>query len=335
MEVIYILARSNASRKWQLTINNPQNHGYSHDKIKEIIAGLKSVAYWCMADEIGEEGTYHTHVFIYSPNAIMFSTLKKRFPESHIEYARGTSQENREYLLKSGKWVNDKKHETRVEGTFEEFGECPVERKGFSNSLADLYSLIGQGYTNIQILDSDPSFMQHYDKFDKIRQEIIQDKNKNDFRKLCVSYVYGDTGTGKTRSIMEKYGYSNVYRVTDYSHPFDSYAGQDVIIFEEYRSCFKVGDMLNYLDGYPVALPCRYNNKWACYTKVFIVSNIPLGQQYTNLQRDENSSFLAFLRRIHHVYHFTSDGKIEHSTIEYFLDGFRLVVNGENVPFAD
>lgn len=34
--------------------------------------------------------------------------------------------------------------------------------------------------------------------------------------------------------------------------------------------------MLNYLDGYPLMLPSRYADKAACYTEVYLVSNIPL-----------------------------------------------------------
>ena len=59
--------------------------------------------------------------------------------------------------------------------------------------------------------------------------------------------------------------------------------------------------MLNYLDGYPVELPCRYANKVACYTKVYLVSNIPLDEQYPNVQQNEPESWKAFNRRIHEV----------------------------------
>ena len=114
-------------------------------------------------------------------------------------------------------------------------------------------------------------------------------------------YIWGETGAGKTRSIMEQHGYSKVYRVTDYAHPFDNYKGQDVILFEEFRSSLPLAAMLNYLDGYPVELPCRYANKVAIYTKVYLVSNIPLDEQYRNIQKDEPESWKAFNRRIHEV----------------------------------
>ena len=85
---------------------------------------------------------------------------------------------------------------------------------------------------------------------------------------------------------MEKYGYENVFRVTDYHHPFDTYEGQDVIVFEEFNSSITIQDMLNYLDGYPVKLPARYTDKVASFTKVYITSNLQLTMQYPNVQEE-------------------------------------------------
>jgi len=98
---------------------------------------------------------------------------------------------------------------------------------------------------------------------------------------------------------MEKYGYTNVYRVTDYAHPFDGYRGEDVIVFDEFRGQLKIYEMLNFLDGYPLELPCRYANKQACYTKVYLISNIPFDQQYPDVKTKEPETWLALKRRIH------------------------------------
>ena len=51
------------SRKWQLTINNPSEKGITHDVLKESLAKFTGMLYWCMCDETGSEGTYHTHVY--------------------------------------------------------------------------------------------------------------------------------------------------------------------------------------------------------------------------------------------------------------------------------
>ena len=48
----------------------------------------------------------------------------------------------------------------------------------------------------------------------------------------------------------------------DYFHPFDNYRGQDVIVFDEFRSGINFSLFLQLIDAYPVELPCRYNNKY-------------------------------------------------------------------------
>lgn len=323
-------------RKWQLTINNPLENGYTHEKLKEILNKFKGCIYYCISDEKGlKEETYHTHLYFVCKSAVKFSVIKERFGnQSHIEMCKGTSAENRDYVFKTGKWLNTSKEETRIEGTQEEWGECPLERQGARNDLQDLYDMIKQGMSDYEIMEEMPEIIFNLDKLERCRQTVIQEKSKNQWRDLEVNYIWGDTGAGKTRSVMEKYGYSNVFRVTDYQHPFDNYRGQDVVVFEEFRTSVRIADMLNYLDGYPLELPCRYNNKYACYTKVYIISNVGLGQQYPNIQMDEYETFKAFLRRIHNVYQFTV-GTIVKSKIEVGADGFRPVLDGEYIPFLE
>jgi len=119
------------------------------------------------------------------------------------------------------------------------------------------------------------------------------------WRDVETVYLAGDTGVGKTRMVMEKHGYSNVYRITNYDNgAFDQYDGQDVVVFEEFRSGFKIQQMLNFLDGYPVQLPARYANKMAKFTKVYIVTNWDLNDQYRSVQTAHPKTWHAFLRRI-------------------------------------
>ena len=320
------MVKDSQSRKWQITINNPSEKGLTHERLREIVSSMKSVIYWCMADEIGENGTYHTHLYLQGRGGINFSTIKKRFDGGHFEMAKGTALQNKEYVSKTGKWEYDKKHETSVPDTYEEWGEMPVERQGSRNDLADIYAMIKDGLSNFEIMEQIPDVMFQLDKLEIVRQTIRDKEYAEKWRDLEITYIWGSTGTGKTRSIMERYGYRNVYRVTDYSHPFDGYMGQDVILFEEFRSSISLGDMLKYLDGYPVVLPCRYANKQACYTKVYIVSNISLRQQYTGIQREEPETWLAFLRRIKETRMF-AEGKIMVGEVRVDKDGFWKIVH--------
>ena len=104
-----------SSRKYQLTINNPLEHGFTHEQIKKNLDTIKTI-YWCMCDEIGlEEQTPHTHIFLCSKNAIMFSTIQKRFYGAHIELVRGSCQQNRDYIRKEGKYLETVKKETNFD----------------------------------------------------------------------------------------------------------------------------------------------------------------------------------------------------------------------------
>lgn len=299
------------SRKYQLTINNPQEKGLDHEAIKKALEQLTALDYYCLADEIGAETqTQHTHVFVVLRNSTRFSRIKRLFPEGHIEAAKGTIQENRDYVAKSGKWANDPKADTSIPGTFEESGEPPEEPgQGARTDIAEIYRQIDEGMSNAEIMAQNPETAQHIGKFDKIRQDILEARYRENWRDLQVTYIWGPTATGKTRSVMEKYGYGDVYRVTDYKHPFDRYAQEPVLCLDEFRSSLQIGDMLDYLDGYPLSLPARYANRVACYTKVYIISNIPLSKQYINTQAESPATWRAFLRRIHRVVEYQKEGE--------------------------
>lgn len=46
--MVYQMAKEFATRRYQLTINNPKEHGYDHDTIKAILAKGAKLLYWCM-----------------------------------------------------------------------------------------------------------------------------------------------------------------------------------------------------------------------------------------------------------------------------------------------
>ena len=304
------------SRKWLLTFNNPEKFGFTHDNIRAALSTIKNLDYWCMCDEIGKEGTYHTHLFLYRKNQMRFAQIKSKFPTAHIDYCRGTTQENRDYVRKEGKYKGTDKEETNLKNTFEEFGDCPFEEQGKRNDLNELYALIKDGLSDYDIIESNPKYMTQFNKIDRCRQVLLEEKFKNTFRYLQVEYWFGATGRGKTKTVMEHYGYENVYRVTNYKYPFDGYRGQDVIVFEEFFDSIRIQDMLTYLDGYPLELPCRYNNKIACYTKVYILSNVPFDQQYRDVFREYPETFRAFRRRINCIKEFGKDGLVSYESVE-------------------
>lgn len=316
-------------RKWQLAIMNPMEKAEYKEfwtNPQKLLDYIKvcypKLNYACISLEHGlEEGHIeHIHIFLYSLEFIRKSSFKTHFPSVHYEACKGTCEENRNYVFKIGKWELTEKVKERIEGMQFEIGEMPTERQGKRNDLETLYAYIKEGKTNAEIYAISPAYMKYANSLDRIRQDIIRDKSKKQWRDIDVTYVWGVSGTGKTRTIMETHGYENVYRTTDYTHPFDGYTCQDVIDFEEFRSDLRISDMLQILDGYPVELGARYNNKQACFTKAYITTNIDLWDQYKNKQEDAWETFKAFVRRIKKikVYHSKTDIK-EYSIVDYIL----------------
>lgn len=304
-------AKNTRSRKYQLTINNPVEKGYTHEKIRAVLAENPPV-YYCMCDETGENGTPHTHIYVCYRNAVYFSSMKKRFEGAHIETALGSSQENRDYIRKEGKYLNSEKKETNHIETFEEFGEMPLDKAAKNESVSEqVLQMIENGYSDYDIIHRFPSYGVKINHIEKMRQTILENENKTKWRDVKIHYIYGETGTGKTRSVMEKYGYENVYKITNYEHPFDGYKGELVIIFDEFRCGISFTDFLQYLDGYPCRLPARYADRIACYTEVYIISNISLRKQYPNIQLEQPQSWNALIRRITDITHYTrNDGEV-------------------------
>ena len=309
------------SRKWALVINNPLEAGLDHAAIREILYRF-SPAYFCMADEIATTGTYHTHIFLFSPSPMRFSTVKNRFSTAHIEKAYGSAKANRAYILKEGHWADTDKAETSVSGTFEEWGDLPAEKEEEAPEMFKLIQDLRAGKSVMEIIEDNPKLAFRIREIETLRQAILEEKYSAENRALEVTYLYGASGTGKTRGIFEKHDRKSICRITDYDGRngvrFDAYHCQDVLVLEEFHSQIPISAMLNYLDIYPLTLPARYTDRIACYTKVYITSNIPLEEQYRDIQRYQMETWRAFLRRVQNVIEYLPDG----STVQRKKGGF-------------
>ena len=298
-------------RDWVFCVNNPK---MTEDGLFEYLKTLTSVKYFCFGREMGDGthsnpvGTEHHQGYIEFATPRHFSTVKNYFSEhaigvnGNVQHRVAKRTEARDYVLKIGKHA-DKAH-TKISKTYEG-GEFIDD--GERSDVAQLKQRIDDGATDRELADSmGRTYARCLQFVDRHRMTNLIEKFGNKRRlDLQVTYIHGKAGIGKTRWVMDKYGDGNVYRVSDYdSFLFDRYNNEDIIIFEEFYGQVKMSLMLNYLDIYPLWLRARYNNKLACYTKVFIISNIPLNEQYKNVQTESPEIFKAFLRRIHQIFNF-------------------------------
>lgn len=327
--------KDTAARKFQLTQNNPQEHGVTHETIKAALDGLKSTVYYCLCDEIGKQGTPHTHIYVLFSAPVRFSTLKRLFPTAHIEKALGSSADNRAYLLKEGKWA-DSKGETSVQGTFEEHGEMPLERakkkEDQAATLAELYSMIKAGKTDYEIFEHNPKNIRYTAYIERVRQAVALEEVQYKRRELTVVYVFGAPGTDKTGFVMnDKDGgiCQEVYRVVDYAHAWDNYHGQPKVLLDRFYESIDLQSLVPLLEGYPLQMSARYTNRWAAYTELYICSTVPIEEQYRGLQMSNRELWLEFMHKIDLVVELLPGGE----RLEYSVaDRLGLATGADKTP---
>ena len=148
------------SRKYQLTINSPKEHGISDDMIKDILRNKLTLNYFCFAHEVGiEKGREHVHIFLYSHAPIRFGTVKNRFPIAHIERAYGSAKENRDYIQKIGKWEKSEKAKTSLKDSFFESGACPSENEEKAPDQTVIMNMITEGRSTLEIIQKKKQYL--------------------------------------------------------------------------------------------------------------------------------------------------------------------------------
>jgi hypothetical protein len=238
----------------------------------------------------------HLQIYVEYTNGKTMSATKKTFGgKSHLENRRGTMFEAWTYC------------ELEVQPFYTK-GEAPMEDEVILSIWDKIVVDIDNGMGEHELAHLYPSSYARYST-GILRLIALRDKRLlNTWRDIKVTYCYGPTGTGKTRHIMDMFEEKwRVHRVTNYKNPFDGYEGQDIILFEEFRSSLPQEQMLIYLDGYIPLLPCRYADKVGKYTQVFFATNISFDEQYQGQQEKYPETHAAWTRRFHEFHHIGHD----------------------------
>lgn len=285
------------STKYLLTLNNPIDNGWDRERIITQCKELNPV-YFCISDEIGlDEETPHCHLFMLFKNARYFSSIKESFHEFHIDESFGKAYQNVDYVFKEGKWLEDPKGETNLRDTHFEFGERPTNKQGKRNDIIAVKNMIDDGYDADAIVDTYPQYLFRYDQIQKSCERKKAESFADTERDLKVYYISGPTRSGKTYYVTHKYGHRNVFRVTNYKNPFDKYKGQDIVILDEFHGQLSIDEMLDLLDVYPTEMKGRYFDHTACFTKIYVISNSKIEDQFKQTQVYEPATFDAFIAR--------------------------------------
>lgn len=266
-------------RKFQITQNNPEQYGLTPQIMREKVLTMEGVQYACGCEEISDSGTPHIHIFFFAPGKKRFSVIKKLFPNAHIEAAYGSCRDNRDYVLKAGKWEETEKAETSVKNSFWEYGVLPNERSEEEPELAGIMELLENGASTGEIVKSYPKYALRTRKIDELQSTLLHNTYDHITRGITLTYIFGPSNIDKFAIVCNRYDLKTIYRIAYYPYnkrvpSFDSYNSQSVLVFDNFNGQIPLDTMTYFLSKYPVMLPARYMDKPACYSEVYIISDI-------------------------------------------------------------
>lgn len=202
------------SQKWIFTLNNwTEEH-------KEHLRGIECV-YLVFGDEVAPStGTPHLQGVIFFKSLKAHAQVVKLIPGAWVE---------------SAKCVDESIAYAKKDGKFEEHGVEPMSRKRKGQSEVNRYetawALAKEG--KIEEVDADIR-VRLYSTLKKIRMDYLPRLVPLDL--LANEWIYGPTGTGKTRGALARYPGAFLKLATKW---WDGYAGEDVVIIDDFDKYHK------------------------------------------------------------------------------------------------
>lgn len=237
--------------------------------------------YCIYQEEIGESGTPHLQGYIEFTRNVRFAQIHSfsGMERAYLDLRRGTVDQAIAYASKP---------EGRLGGPYT-YGEKTVRKPSMAST--ETWTELGRALqlvpTDIEILDKYPDkFIRYHNGINLARQLFV----KNTLRSMEVIYITGPSGCGKSHLAwsMEP----DAFWKPKSGDWFDGYAGQKVIILDEFKSWMTYTMLLSCLDKFPMQVPVKGSFRPYLAEKVIITSTLSPREQYPNTEKSE------FFRRI-------------------------------------
>lgn len=240
-------------------------------------------------EQCPDTGRKHWQGYIQFFKACRFAKFHKIVGvKCHMEIQRGTTEDNMKYCskLKTGL------------GKCLEFGK-PTSQ-GLRNDLIAVKHMIDDGVKMYEVAQEHfGNYVRYHRGLEKYKGMF--DKNQSSKRRdVKTTLLYGKTGTGKTKFVLDKYGDDNVF-IMSFSNKaewWDGYEGEHIILFDDYNNNFKIDRLLRLLDVYKCRLPVKCGFTWAKWHEVYITTNLLPEEIHENAKTEHRS---ALFRRIDNV----------------------------------
>ncbi len=277
---------TNKSRAWLFTINNP----LATDKP---MFNANRMNYLIFQLEEGQNGTPHYQGYVYFKNEVTSRTCHRHISaRASCFVARGTPQENKAYCSKP---------EGRIQATCE-YGQLPRKRQGNRTDLLQVKKMIDDGKSTLQVAKSHFGSWCRYNKSFNQYRLMVQGKRRT---KTKVIVIYGSTGIGKSTFAHDKL--PKAWCKGPGTKWFDSYCGEDDVIFDDMNVPWMKHDMLKrIMDKFPLMVESKGGYIQFTAKRLIITTNVHPQLWFRKLCERRPNAWLELKRRIDLLVHKTS-----------------------------
>lgn len=219
---------------WCFTLNNPEDYGATVASVRNLVEQEKKVHYAVLQYERGPAGTPHIQGYWVLASKKRLQQVRALIPGAHFEGARGSKAQNKTYCTKV---------ETRIDGPWE-FGEF-VEERARSDLRAAVDSIRAGSSLQQLVQDHAVPFVRNNRGLVQLRTLLQPAKPRPD---LEVYYIFGESGTGKSRYAYARWGDAYVKPPSGW---WDGYDGEEAVIWDDFRANHMMfAELLQALDRY-------------------------------------------------------------------------------------
>jgi len=266
-------------RAFCFVVNNYTQDEY--EKLKE-----STCEYICFQKEVAPTtNTPHIQGYIYFKNPQNIVKAKKIMgvDRAHLIVCDGSAEENRVYCSKTISQGHD----------FFEKGNLP--KQGKRNDITNALAAIAEGANELQILEEHPSFFCNYQQ--PMRRAIFLRQPKRTWW-TKVTWLWGDTGTGKSHYAFNKVNKESFY-VKSAGKWWDGYAGEEDVILEEYRTNWMTfTDLLRLCDQYAYIVETKGGSTQFLAKRLFITCSKHPKDMWGHSETVDGEAIDQLLRRI-------------------------------------
>lgn len=206
----------------------------------------------------------HLQGFLQMKTTVRFAAIKKmcNYQGLNLRVMMGRFDQNEKYCSKEGKYTK--------------CGEW-VTQGHRSDLEAVVDDIVTTGGDVEQIMEEHPeSYMKFHGGIDKL---CTYHKKKSNMKWMDVEthILCGKAGTGKTSYVTRRWGYDNVFILdTDADAKFllDGYAGEKILLIDDFNGGIRYNTMLRLLDGHPMKLNVKNGRAYKAWEHVYITSNV-------------------------------------------------------------